>query len=152
MKTSKKTRGVTLAGGKAGKARFLESYARRGVLIRAAEEAGITRTTIRDWLKKDPDFAEKFAAAKEEATERLLAEARRRAEEGTTKPVFYQGVECGQIREYSDTLLIFLLKGLMPETFRERFDARLSGHDGGPLRIVEEVIIEPTTLEHSPIE
>ncbi len=28
----------------------------------------------------------------------------------------------GTIREYSDTLLIFLMKGAMPETYRERID------------------------------
>ena len=41
----------------------------------------------------------------------LEAEARRRAVEGVRKPVFYQGVICGWVGEYSDTLLIFLLKG-----------------------------------------
>ena len=31
-----------------------------------------------------------------------------------------EGEEIGRITKYSDTLLIFLLKGLMPDTFRER--------------------------------
>jgi hypothetical protein len=33
--------------------------------------------------------------------------------------VYYQGAQCGTIREYSDTLLIFLLKAKRPEEFRE---------------------------------
>jgi hypothetical protein len=41
--------------------------------------------------------------------------------------VFHQGQECGQIREYSDTLLIFMLKARRPEKFKERFAAEHSG-------------------------
>jgi hypothetical protein len=33
--------------------------------------------------------------------------------------------------EYSDTLLIFLLKGIRPEKYRERFEH--SGPEGGPI-------------------
>ena len=49
-----------------------------------------------------------FEDADEEVTETLEREATRRASKGTLKPVFYQGKVCGEIREYSDTLLIFL--------------------------------------------
>jgi len=31
--------------------------------------------------------------------------------------VYYQGVECGRVRKYSDTLLMFLMKGAMPQEF-----------------------------------
>ena len=48
------------------------------------------------------------------------AEAHRRAFQGTTKPVFFQGGECGEIREYSDGLAQFLLKAHRPEKYRER--------------------------------
>jgi len=30
------------------------------------------------------------------------------------KPVYYQGEQCGEVREYSDTLLIFILKARDP--------------------------------------
>ena len=52
----------------------------------------------------------------------LELEARRRAVEGTERPVFYQGGEVGYVREYSDTLLIFLLKAHRPNKFRERVE------------------------------
>ncbi len=41
----------------------------------------------------------------------LEAELRRRAMEGTEKPVYFRGEECGVIRNYSDALGMFLLKG-----------------------------------------
>jgi hypothetical protein len=57
----------------------------------------------------------------------LEAEADRRAAEGTLRPVFYKGEQCGEIREYSDTLLIFRLKALRPEKYRERSNVAVSG-------------------------
>ena len=37
------------------------------------------------------------------------------------RPVFHQGKEIGSIREYSDTLLIFMLKARRPATFRDNY-------------------------------
>ena len=39
---------------------------------------------------------------------------------GVEEPVFYQGVQCGAVTEYSDTLLMFLLKARKPEVYRDR--------------------------------
>jgi hypothetical protein len=39
----------------------------------------------------------------------------------------------GFIQEYSDTLLIFLLKGLRPEKYRERFEHSGPGKGGAIL-------------------
>lgn len=67
--------------------------------------------------------------------ELLEAEAVRRAYEGVDEPVFYQGSECGEVRKYSDTLLMFLLKGMMPNKYRERVDQTLSNPDGSPIAL-----------------
>ena len=53
--------------------------------------------------------------------------ARRRAAEGTLKPVYQGGKLVGEIREFSDTLLIFLLKGKRPEVYRENVKVEHSG-------------------------
>ena len=47
--------------------------------------------------------------------------------EGVRKPVFYQGAICGSVREYSDTLLMFLMKGAMPEKYRDNYRAEHTG-------------------------
>jgi hypothetical protein len=65
--------------------------------------------------------------------DQLEQEARRRAHDGVRKPVYQGGKRVGYIQEYSDTLLIFLLKGLRPEKYRERFEH--SGAGGGPLQL-----------------
>ena len=49
----------------------------------------------------------------------LEPEAIRRAVEGVEKPVYQGGELVGYVREYSDTLLIFLLKGGKPHKYRE---------------------------------
>jgi hypothetical protein len=59
----------------------------------------------------------------------LEDEAVRRAYEGVEKPVCQMGKEVGVIREYSDTMLIFLLKGLRPAKYRERYDVVVEAGD-----------------------
>lgn len=99
---------------------FLAAYSECGTITRAAEIAGIERKTHYDWLKADAVYAKACDAAYEQAAERLEEEARRRAVEGVQKPVFYKGEKCGVVQEYSDTLLIFLLKGAKPDKYAER--------------------------------
>jgi len=76
----------------------------------AAKVAGYSRRAVYDWRHADEAFRERWDEAVAIAIERMEAEADRRAIEGTLEPVFYQGSECGQVRRYSDTLLIFRLK------------------------------------------
>ncbi len=112
---------------------MLEAFAECGNVTLACEIANIGRTTHYEWLKEDEKYAKAFDNAMEQAADRLEQEARRRAVEGTTKPVFYKGEECGYIREYSDTLLIFLLKGARPEKYKERVHQEQTGPGGGPI-------------------
>lgn len=89
------------------------------------------------WRQADAEFAAKWDEVVEAGTEELEEEARRRAFRGVDEPVFYQGDECGSIRKYSDTLLIFLLKGRRPEKYRENVRTEITGKDGGPVRFVK---------------
>lgn len=91
--------------------------------------------TAYNWRSENQEFAAQWESAKEAGVDALEDEARRRAFEGTGKPVFHQGIECGTIQEYSDTLTIFLLKGARPEKYRERVSTELTGKDGGPVQI-----------------
>jgi hypothetical protein len=108
---------------------FLREYSRLGTILKAAPAAGIDRKSHYLWFKADPEYAELFERAKEDYLEKLEAEADRRAVEGTLRPVFYEGEECGHIREFSDVLLIFRLKSLAPEKYREnrKIDVNVSG-------------------------
>ena len=55
---------------------------------------------------------------------------------GVKQPVFYKGEVCGSVRKYSDVLLIFLLKGLRPEVYRE------NRHITGDMNVTEQALLE----------
>lgn len=103
---------------------FLAAYAETGTVKAACEAAEISRATFytKQW-QEDEDFRAAFAHAQDMAAETLENEARRRAVEGVKEPVgWYKGQPGGYVTRYSDTLLIFLMKGAMPEKYRERYE------------------------------
>lgn len=128
---------------------FLRSLAKCGVIGYAAKAAGIHRTTV--YLRRDSDdaFAKQMRHALSESTDRLLQEAVRRARIGVKEPVFQYGRHVGDIRRYSDTLLIFLLKGLDPATWRETFVHNLTSPDGKPVQVKHEheITVMPEAIE-----
>ena len=92
---------------------FLLAYMQTGVVTAAAKAAKIDRRTVYNWLDSDPDFAEAMEQAKEAVVDMLEHEAIKRATTGK-----------------SDTLLIFLLKGMKPEKYSDRLRAEIE-HSGG---------------------
>lgn len=81
--------------------RFLDLYIKTGNVTLAAKGAGISRTTVYERRKAHPEFDDKVKQAHEEAIGTLEEAAWKRA------------------KKYSDTLLIFLLKSLKPDVYRE---------------------------------
>lgn len=97
----------------------------------ACIDAGIGRTSAYQWREDDPEFAKAWDEAVEEGTDLLEDEAQRRGRDGTQKPVYQGGKKVGVVREYSDTLLIFLLKARRRGKFGDKIEA--TGANGGPL-------------------
>ena len=104
----------------AKKAAFLAALSETGNVSKAAEASGINRRSHSRWLQEDDEYRVATAEALDAAADKLEEEARRRAHDGFDEPVYYQGEVCGTVRKYSDTLLIFLLKGARPDKYRER--------------------------------
>ena len=100
---------------------------------KACKKAKISRNAAYQWREEDAEFSAAWDAALDRGTDALEDEAVRRAAEGTLKPVFYKGEKCGSIREYSDTLLMFMLKARRPEKFKERTESQITGKNGGPI-------------------
>ena len=103
-------------------------------MARACEAIDVARLTVYRWRDADPEFARDWAHAKEVGLDALEDEGTRRAFEGYDKPIVHQGVVTATMKEYSDTLLIFLLKGGKPEKYRERQQVDHSG--GVSLQVV----------------
>ena len=109
-------------------ARFLKAYVRTGTILHAALAAKVDRQTHYKWMD-NPRYAQAFAEAEELAIQELEREARRRALEGVREPVgFWKGKASEYVKRYSDTLLIFLLKGHRPDKYRERQEIEHKGH------------------------
>lgn len=129
---------------------FLAAYAKHGTITHSAREAGIAPAYHYKWLDIDPDYPSLFKAAHQEAVEALEREARRRAIEGVEEPTgWYKGEPGGFVKKYSDTLLIFLLKGALPDKYKDRHEH--TGKDGGPIEVQATVSIEqlPTWLKQA---
>ncbi len=137
---------------------FLEAFGRIGTVTGAAQVAGITARLHYDWMDLDLQYIKDFAAKGQESLERLEAEARRRAAVGVEKPVLYAGNQVlvedmsqplgpdGKRpkkllteREYSDILLIFLMKGLAPQKYRDNYRIEHTGAEGGPVEFEHRV-------------
>lgn len=100
---------------------FLLHLANHGSVTKACELCGISREGIYKVRDRDEEFAEQWERARRVASDALEDEAWRRANEGNDRPLHFQGKLTGDyIREYSDILLIFLLKGNKPTKFAER--------------------------------
>jgi hypothetical protein len=96
----------------------------------AARLVGIHHDTHYQWMKRDPQYAEQVPGVLEQAADLLEAEARRRAVEGVTKPIIggrNRDEVVTTVKEYSDTLLIFLLKGVRPQKYKELRQTEHSG-------------------------
>ena len=113
---------------------FLEAFAQCGIANLAARQVRVNPKTVQKTLERNPKFREAYYIAKENATQMLEAEMLRRAKIGIEKPVTVAG-QREVIREYSDTLLIFMLKSLRPQVYRDNYNVALSNPDGSKLEL-----------------
>jgi len=121
-----------------------------GSITKAAAICQLSREVHYIWKEKDALYRQELERAHNLSTERLEDEMLRRAFEGVRKPIFNGGKQAQMfavdeegnplkgpdgkyqsvpavIREFSDTLLIFALKARKPDTYRERYEQRITG-------------------------
>lgn len=105
---------------------FLDELRLTGIVAAACLIADVPRSTAYSRRETDPVFRSAWDEAIVESGEWLEKEARRRAEEGTLRPVYYKGELVGFMREYSDTLMGQLLKANNPEKFGNKLIIEIS--------------------------
>jgi hypothetical protein len=86
----------------------------------ARKFAGVTRAQVEQERLVNPLFAEDEECARELTTDLLEEEAIRRAKDGIDKPVYYKGELVDTMKEYSDSLLQFLLKGRRRQVYGDK--------------------------------
>lgn len=123
------------------KPRFLTALRETSNIRNSCERANVGRATFYEHRDSDEQFRHEVRQALNDACDKLEGEARRRAFEGLVRKKFDRGLpvmdpETGEQyveREYSDTLLVFLLKAHRPKKFRDNIKHELTGADGQPL-------------------
>ena len=81
------------------KVAFLREFATCGIILHAAQAAGVGRQTVQDWRRDDPAFVDLMTNAHEDAMDLLEEEARRRGHDGVVEPVYQGGRKVGTIRQ-----------------------------------------------------
>lgn len=128
---------------------FLEALSECGNVSSACRAAAISRQYAYRMRDKDETFAQEWDDAARIGLLGLEDEARRRAFAGYERPVYQGGQMVGVTKEYSDTLMTLLLKGGMPDKYRERVTTEITGANGGPIehaygRVID---VDPTALD-----
>lgn len=130
--------------------KFLQALkTENGLVATAAESCNLSRTALYAWKNDDDDFSEAWDQIVDITTETLEKEAWRRAHDGVPKDVFYQGEKIATETNYSDQLLMFVLRGRKPETYRDNSKVELGGVGGGPL-IIEVDFVQERSAEETP--
>src|SRR5215471_10755942 len=112
---------------------FLAAYGATANLRAAARAVGISQKLHFEWLKHDEIYRAAWESVQEEAAQALEDEAVRRAKDGVKRMVFYKGKPIRQgrrmiyVTEYSDQLLLALLKRFRPHLYREHISTEVTG-------------------------
>jgi hypothetical protein len=129
---------------------FLAVFSRTGNVLKACKYAKVGRTNVYRARQNFPDFAAAWETAHEQAMDYLEQEAWRRATRGVKRrrSVYSKGEKIAEevVTEFSDTLLIFLLKGGRPGKYKDRHVHEHGGPESGPVQVKFINVIEPTGI------
>ena len=106
----------------AAKGLALDVMARTGRMSDAAQAAGVSRTTVRTHIEKDPDFAQAWEIARQEYADRITSLIEERAFIGMEEPIIggkFRDEVVGHKRVYSDSLAVMHAKRYVEE-YREK--------------------------------
>ena len=103
---------------------------------RAARAIGMTRRAVYAAAKISDEFHEAWEEALDVGVDRIEEELHNRAVLGVSRPVFQGGKHVGATTEYSDNLMIFLLKAHRPKRYRE--NSTIEHRGAAPVTIVNQ--------------
>lgn len=116
---------------------FLKAFRDTLSIKLAAQAARIAAQAHYNWLRSDENYRRAWEEAQEEAAQFLEDEAVRRAYHGVKRTLYFKGapMKIGRGKgarnayetEYSDTLLLALLKRFKPNEYRERTQTEVTG-------------------------
>lgn len=101
--------------------RAIEVFRETGKVTQVYKKVmGLKRADVAQMLMTNEDFAQAWSDVKEEQIDKLRESMLERATVGVKEPVFYKGKKVAKVRKPSDSLAMFMLKGLDSETFGDK--------------------------------
>lgn len=113
---------------------YINELRKHGNAAKALSIAKAARHWVWEWRQKSPEFAVAHEEAVKCGIQCLADEAWRRAYEGVKRPVYQGGVRVGYVQEFSDSLLMFLMKKHDP-SYRETYDVNLGNQGNKPFML-----------------
>lgn len=130
--------------------KLLDAYAETCNIVQACKKANVPRRNHYRWLGQYPAYAAAFKKRQLIGGEFLESVAVERASRGWLEPVLYQGEIATHVRRYSDGLMMFLLRGMLPEKYGVNRQ-EISGPQGAPVQAkIEIVVVKPDGTRHAP--
>lgn len=102
------------------RAKFLSELSTIPNVSKAARAIGMSRRGLYDIRDIDEVFAQEWDDAVQEGIDAIEEELHRRAVDGIPEQHYRDGKLVAELTRYSDTLLIFYLKSLRPDKYREK--------------------------------
>ena len=99
------------------KEQFLNELSAGASVRAAALSVSVKPEAPYEWRKADQAFSDRWQLAEEAGTDLIEEEAYRRAVTGVEKPVYRGGEVVGHVSDFSDTMLMFLLRARRPERY-----------------------------------
>lgn len=128
---------------------FITALLKSSNVSAACRKAKISRAVAYDHRETDTEFAAAWEEALEMALDDAESEAWRRGVKGTISNRQYDkdGKLISATRQYSDTLLIFMLKAHRPAKYRETIRNEHTGASGGAIRVAQEHDLTKLSLD-----
>ncbi|WP_013626589.1 hypothetical protein [Rubinisphaera brasiliensis] len=109
--------------------KFLDAFGDLATVTHAAAKVGCSRQQHYEALKLNPDYKIAFDEAQSVAADNMEFFARMLAMKGWMEPIYHNGELVGQKPKYSAALIIFIMKGLMPDKYADRQKTEITGVD-----------------------
>lgn len=118
--------------------KFFEKLSMSRNVAHACRSIGIARSTAYDWREEDENFKRMWDEALKIADDTIEHTAWGRAIEGWEEPVFYRGEICGYVRKYSDPCLLALMRGNIPDKYKDRSEIQQTNTTRAVVHVVHE--------------
>lgn len=128
---------------------FITTLLKSSNVTAACRKAKVSRSWAYAHRGLDAEFKDAWDEALEMALDDAESEAWRRGVKGTISNRQYDkdGNLIHTTRQYSDTLLIFMLKAHRPAKYRETVRNELTGPSGGAIRMAQEHDLSKLSLD-----